>query len=124
MNLEVSDPGSVGAAVRVYALSLPGAHEDFPWGESVVKVGTKVFVFLGRAGEGDFGLSVKLPSSARAVLTRPGAVPTAYGLGRAGWVSVSFPAGTTPDLDELCAWVRESYRAVAPKRLGAQVVLP
>ena len=34
------------AALRRYALGLPGAHEDFPWGESVVKVSKKVFVSL------------------------------------------------------------------------------
>jgi len=46
--------------LRRFALGFPGAHEDFPWGESVVKVGKKVFVFLGRSG-GGLGLSVKLP---------------------------------------------------------------
>ena len=64
------------AQLRAFALALPGAREDFPWGESVAKVGKKVFVFLGRddaekeklspakkkhAGEpGSFGISVKL----------------------------------------------------------------
>ena len=36
------------AQARAFALSLPGATEDFPWGESVAKVNRKVFVFLGR----------------------------------------------------------------------------
>jgi predicted DNA-binding protein (MmcQ/YjbR family) len=48
----VSDPGGVRAAAREFALGLPGAHEDFPWGGSVAKVRGKVFVFLGR-DEGD-----------------------------------------------------------------------
>ena len=30
-------------ALRDYALSLPGTYEDFPWGDWVAKVGTKVF---------------------------------------------------------------------------------
>ena len=33
--------------VREFALGMPGAIEDFPWGESVAKVNKKVFVFLG-----------------------------------------------------------------------------
>jgi hypothetical protein len=34
-------------ALRTYALTFPEAREDFPWGERVVKVREKVFVFLG-----------------------------------------------------------------------------
>ena len=37
------------AELRACALSFPGAHEEFPWGERVAKVGKKVFVFLGHA---------------------------------------------------------------------------
>ena len=33
--------------LRAKALSLPEAHEDFPWGDCVAKVGKKIFVFLG-----------------------------------------------------------------------------
>ena len=32
--------------LRTFALGLPGAYEEFPWGESVVKVNKKMFVFL------------------------------------------------------------------------------
>src|SRR5690242_17350125 len=47
-----------------FALSLPEAYEDFPWGERVAKVAKKVFVFFGNDGRGaDLGLSVKLPAS-------------------------------------------------------------
>ena len=108
------------AALRDYALALPGAHEDFPWGERVVKVGKKVFVFLGTDG-GDLGLSVKLPESGGMALALPFTEPTGYGLGKAGWVSATLPAGEEPPMDMLREWILESYRAVAPKKLAASV---
>ncbi|HYE50449.1 MAG TPA: MmcQ/YjbR family DNA-binding protein [Azospirillaceae bacterium] len=112
---------SAEAALRDLALSLPEAHEDFPWGERVVKVKGKVFVFLGRPREGGLGLSLKLPHSAPFALDLPNAAPTGYGLGKAGWVTLTYGPGDAPDLEQLSHWLRESYRAVAPKKLGALV---
>src|SRR5258708_4293822 len=43
-------------ALRTCALGYPEAREDFPWGERVVKVRDKVFVFLGRDDE-DMGVT-------------------------------------------------------------------
>lgn len=53
----------VRAKLRDFALSLPEASEDLPWGERVAKVKKKVFVFLGRDMDVHFGLGVKLPQS-------------------------------------------------------------
>ncbi len=40
--------GAVAARLRAAALDLPGAWEDTPWdGDTVAKVGDKIFVFLG-----------------------------------------------------------------------------
>jgi predicted DNA-binding protein (MmcQ/YjbR family) len=33
--------------LRGFALSLPGAWDDFPWGGRVAKAGKRVFVFFG-----------------------------------------------------------------------------
>jgi len=103
--------------IKAWALSFPGAHEDHPWGESVVKVDGKVFVFLGMGPDpdGKIGFSVKLPTRAVDVLELPYCTPTGYGLGKAGWVSVQ----ATPDqldLGTVKGWVEESYRAVAKKK--------
>ena len=104
------------AALRKHALSYPEAHEDFPWGERVVKVKGKVFLFLGKH-EQMLGLSVKLPSSASFALGLPFASPTAYGLAKSGWVTARFALREKPPVDLLKQWIDESYRAVAPKRL-------
>ena len=103
-------------ALRDFALLYPGAHEDFPWGERVIKVKGKVFLFLG-GKDSDLSLSVKLPSSGLIALGLPFASPTGYGLAKSGWVTARFGPKEKPPLDVLRAWIDESYRAVAPKRL-------
>jgi predicted DNA-binding protein (MmcQ/YjbR family) len=105
-------------ALRDFAMGYPGAHEDFPWGERVVKVKGKVFLFLG-GKDSDLSLSVKLPSSGLIALGLPFASPTGYGLAKSGWVTARFGPKEKPPLDVLRAWIDESYRAVAPKRLVA-----
>jgi predicted DNA-binding protein (MmcQ/YjbR family) len=107
-------------ALRAFAFSLPEAWEDHPWGESVAKVGKKVFVFFGSTdGDGPFGFSVKLPLSNDEALSMPFTVPTGYGLDRGHWVTVRPPADTPVDL--LLGWIEESYRTVAPRALVAQL---
>jgi predicted DNA-binding protein (MmcQ/YjbR family) len=105
-------------ALRDFAMGYPGAHEDFPWGERVVKVKGKVFLFLG-GKDSDLSLSVKLPSSGLIALGLPFASPTGYGLAKSGWVTARFGPKEKPPLDVLRAWIDESYRAVAPKKLVA-----
>jgi predicted DNA-binding protein (MmcQ/YjbR family) len=109
--------------LREFALGFPGATEDFPWGERVAKVNGKVFVFLGAdpvRGSG-MGLSVKLPLSAEEALQLPFAKPTGYGLGKAAWVSASFGPDDSPPVEILKTWIGESYRAIAPKKLLADL---
>src|SRR4051812_39247369 len=77
--------------IRDYALTFPEAVEEFPWGDRVLKVRSKVFVFMG-TGPDHFSLSVKLPRSKEFALDRPFATPTGYGLGKSGWVTASFEA--------------------------------
>ena len=108
------------AKVLEFALSLPGATEDHPWGEDVAKVNGKVFVFLAPPASTKPSMTVKLVESHGHALAVDGAEPTAYGLGKSGWITVPIDAdGLTRDL--LCDWVEESYRIVAPKRLVAEL---
>ena len=112
------------AKVREFALGLPGAVEEFPWGETVAKVNKKVFVFLGvDDGSHPPGMTVKLTDEAAHAhaLTAPGAEPAGYGLGKAGWVHLPLAEQGAPAAELLCDWVEESYRAIAPKRLIAEL---
>lgn len=113
------------AALREWGLSFPETTEDFPWGHRALKVKGKAFVFMGTGREGgadhdDFFLSCKLPESSAFALTLPGVSPTGYGLGKSGWVSGRWRPGKAP-VPVLKEWLRESYCAVAPKRLAALV---
>ena len=107
-------PVSPFARLRKFALAFPETHEDHPWGDTLIKVRGKTFVFMGE-GEGGFGMSVKLPRSREFALEYPFTRPTPYGLGKSGWVSAQFTNKDKPPLDLLEAWIHESYRAIAPK---------
>ncbi|MPZ92379.1 MAG: MmcQ/YjbR family DNA-binding protein [Actinobacteria bacterium] len=109
---------SIARPTPTFALGLPDAYEDHPWGEDVAKVNKKIFAFMGVDDSPELGMSVKLRESLEQALSVPGAVP--YGLGRAGWVTIPF-ADMTPPPDVLRDWVEESYRIVAPKRLVVEL---
>jgi predicted DNA-binding protein (MmcQ/YjbR family) len=108
--------------VRAHALGLPGAWEDRPWEDDLVaKVGKKIFVFFGSESSEAPGvqLGVKLPASHEEALALPFVQPMGYGLDRGHWVSIAAPEDAP--LDMLLGWIEESYRAVAPKRLVAEL---
>ncbi|MGH9134988.1 MAG: MmcQ/YjbR family DNA-binding protein [Ilumatobacteraceae bacterium] len=110
-----SKSSAVMASIESFALGFPGAWSDSPWGDSVVKVGKKIFVFLGDADRSV--ISVKVPESLDHALSFDGATPTGYGLGKAGWVSIPVTSVLDGDLEVLHDFVEESYRTVAPKKL-------
>ncbi|MSR63927.1 MAG: MmcQ/YjbR family DNA-binding protein [Planctomycetes bacterium] len=109
-------PRELGEALLRFGLSLPGAREDHPWGELVLKAGAKVFVFLGKPADA-LCFSVKLPRSGERLLDQDWAEPTGYGLGKSGWLTLSIEPNCPLGERELCALLEESYRAVAPKKL-------
>jgi predicted DNA-binding protein (MmcQ/YjbR family) len=111
------------ATLREIALAYPESHEEFPWGESVIKVRGKIFLFLGVDGSEDVGFGVKLPHSGDIALSLPCFKPTGYGLGKSGWVQAKLGPDDELPLDMLREWLDESYRAVAPKKLAASLAL-
>ena len=107
-------------ALAEFALRYPGAHEEHPWDHIAIKVKGKMFLILGGTDE-ELSITCKLPSSGRMALALPFASPTGYGLGKSGWVTAQFgPADAVP-IDRMNEWIDESYRAVAPKKLVAEL---
>lgn len=108
---------AVLSELRAFGLAYPGAHSKAPWPEhDDLAVNDKTFAYLPVAGQ-PFSLSVKLPYTGEVALELPYARPTAYGLGKSGWVSFTPAQGETPSLEQLKDWIDESYRAQAPKKL-------
>jgi predicted DNA-binding protein (MmcQ/YjbR family) len=118
VSLPLPDPRTLEGRLRARALAFPEATEDFPWGERAIKVRGKTFLFLRAEGK-VVSFSAKLPHSAAEALELPFTEPTGYGLGRSGWVTAKVDAGRDAPVATFEAWLAESYRAVAPKRLAA-----
>jgi predicted DNA-binding protein (MmcQ/YjbR family) len=107
--------------LRAYGLALPGTHTKSPWpGHLDLAVKDKTFAYLSLEGE-PLGISCKLPSSNAVALMLPFCKPAEYGLGKSGWVSAQFKPDAQIPIDMLKAWIDESYRAQAPKKLAAQI---
>ena len=117
--------GQVGGAdpiaeLRAFGLTYPEAHTKSPWpGQLDLAVKDKTFAYLSAPGD-PFKLSCKLPQSCEEALTLPFTSPTPYGLGKSGWVTAELPEGSVP-VELFKAWIDESYRAQAPKRLVASL---
>jgi predicted DNA-binding protein (MmcQ/YjbR family) len=107
--------------LQKFGLAYPEAHTKSPWpGHLDLAVKDKTFAYLSVPGE-PFKLSCKLPYSNVAALSLPFAEPTAYGLGKSGWVSAQFADDEAPPVEMFKSWIDESYRAIAPKKLVAQL---
>jgi predicted DNA-binding protein (MmcQ/YjbR family) len=99
--------------LRDYCLAKPGAWPDQPWeGDTVAKVGDKIFAFLGSESVGlKCGLSREAADEWLARYQDDASVMP-Y-IGRSGWNTLQL-AGAIPD-DELCEAVDESYAYVVAK---------
>ncbi|BCB74152.1 MmcQ/YjbR family DNA-binding protein [Phytohabitans flavus] len=98
-----------------YCLAKPGAWQDEPWeGDVVVKVGSKIFAFLGSGGP---GVGVKCgPNREMAdewLARYPEDASVMPYIGRSGWNSLR-TGGKIPD-EELREAIDGSYEAVVSK---------
>ncbi len=117
--MATSKGAAIQAKLRTFALTFPEAYEEFPWGHSAMKVNKKAFLFMSIDEKGIFSISVKLPQSRDMAADLPFTEPTGYGLGKSGWVTATLTDEKALDL--IKAWIGESYRAIAPKRLVKQL---
>ena len=118
-----SKAGKAIAVLRAHGLKkYPGAHLKSPWPDHAdLAVNDKTFAYLSAESDPEPGLSCKLPHSSDVALLLPFASPTAYGLGKSGWVSATFKPNDDVPIELMKEWLDESYRAQAPKKLVAQL---
>ena len=87
-----------------------------------MKVGKKIFVFLGGEGEEVSG-GVKLPRSLLFARAQKFVTKMGYGMDKSGWVGARFGKNDDIPLELLRSWIDESYETVAatalPKRKPA-----
>jgi len=110
-------------ALKALALGYPETREDHPWGDTAIKVRGKAFVFM-YCGEGKLSMSVKLTDRHEFALQYPFVSPTRYGLGKSGWITATFSGQDKPPTDILAAWIDDSFRAIAPKKLLTEKLAP
>jgi predicted DNA-binding protein (MmcQ/YjbR family) len=113
-------PEDAADALRAFGLRYPEVTLKSPWpGHADLAVKDKTFAYLSKAGD-PFSLSCKLPFSGEEARQMPFVTPTGYGLGKSGWVTASWPDDVADPMALFRAWIDESFRAQAPKRLIAQ----
>ncbi|MEM9606780.1 MAG: MmcQ/YjbR family DNA-binding protein [Actinomycetota bacterium] len=111
------DPHADVETLHQFALTLPEAWPDEPWGDRVVKVKKKIFLFVSGTDSERAVATCKLPESREHALSYPEAFPTRHGLGKHGWVTMFVDTVPIEEREVLLDFVEESYRAVATKTL-------
>jgi len=112
---EVEPVPAPAGDVGVYCLAKPGAWSDQPWeGDTVAKVGPKIFVFLGSDGR-SLGLKCgRDRDEADELIARyPGSVTVMPYIGRYGWNTVTLDGRI--DVDDLFELIDASYDAVVAR---------
>lgn len=110
--------------LEMLAMAMPEAErvDIEAWdGEPTFRVRNKNFVFASSDGS---GFTAKLPKDEATAVCEsdPLVVPTGYGLGRHGWVSVDIEPDTSEERwQQIAEWVHTSFTLVAPKKLAALV---
>jgi predicted DNA-binding protein (MmcQ/YjbR family) len=101
------------ATARAACLALPGASEDFPFGEetAVIRVGGRMFAILPVGGE---SISLKCdPALAEALREQHAAVRPGYHLAKRHWNTIELDGSL--DDDELLGLVEHSYELVVAR---------
>ena len=107
--------------LQEFAFEYPEVNESPSCINRSFKARKKSFLFLGEKPDGLLRLMVKLDdgiTSAQAVAEQN---PDEWSVGGPGWVTGNFTDDSAPPIETLTAWIDESYRLQAPKKLVAEL---
>lgn len=113
----------IARRLREVASAYPEVSESPSCVNRSFKAANKSFLFLGEKPDGMLRIMVKLDDgldSARKVEAEADA-DDGWSVGKGGWVTGNFTEATSPDVALLTAWIGESYRLQASKKLLAQL---
>ena len=109
--------------VVAHSLAKPGAWEDEPWeGDTVVKVGSKIFAFLGSGGAVGVKCGRNREEADEWLIRYPADASVMAYIGRYGWNTLRL-SGAIPD-DELLEAVDASYDDVVARLPKSQRPVP
>lgn len=114
------------AELIAYGLTLPET-DVVPWasaGSQYMRVRGKGFAVFGHEASADeLRIVLKLPISYEMIQDLPFVRPSKGWNHQHRWATVFFEAGKDPlsEMETLKGWLRQSYRAMAPKKLGLLV---
>jgi predicted DNA-binding protein (MmcQ/YjbR family) len=109
-----ANPNPFFQALYEHCAAKPQAMEDHPWGETVFKIGGKVFAFLGQPDHG--GVTVKAATDELDGLLTLSFIKRSPYIGRYGWIRVSVENDDALDL--ALRLIDHCYETIAAKAPG------
>jgi len=108
--------------VSEICLGLPEAERELSGGHGVFKVRKRTFAYYldDHHGDGIVGVVFKTPANEGLIEASPERFYMPSYIGHRGWVGLRLDAGPV-DWTEVADFIADSYLAVAPKRLAAQL---
>ena len=103
-------------AFRAHCLAFDGAWEDYPWGETVFKVGKKMFASCHAPEPGTLSVMLKATKDDQAALIQlPGVSKAAY-IGQHGWITALITDESTLNFVKDLTTTSYSLVAKPPKK--------